>query len=102
DIGHRGVGWQRQDRHVVDVLDQQNRPRNLAHGALDFGMAGMADQYQGTALGHIPLALIMDLGDQGAGGIQDRQAAGGGLLLDAAGHAMGAEDGYRQRRNLRQ
>src|SRR4030095_15861164 len=78
------------------------RPRNLAHGALDLGMAGMPDQYQGTALGHIPLALIVDLGDQRAGGIEDREAAGGGLFLDAAGHAMGAEDGHRQRRNLRQ
>ncbi len=30
------------------------------------------------------------------------EAAGGRLFLDAAGHAMGAEHGYRQRRNLRQ
>ena len=44
----------------------------------------------------------MDLGDQGAGGIEDGQAAGGGLFLDAAGYAMGAEHGYRLRRNLRQ
>src|SRR5215208_7648685 len=65
-------------------------------------MAGMPDQDQGPALGHIPLALVMDLGDQGAGGIEDGQAAGGSLFLDAAGHAMGAEDGYRLRRNLRQ
>jgi hypothetical protein len=44
----------------------------------------------------------MDLGHQGAGGVEHGQAAGGSLFLDAPGHAMGAEDGYRQRRNLRQ
>src|SRR4030095_12250616 len=78
------------------------RPRNLAHGALDLGMAGMPDQYQGTALGHVPLALIVDLGDQRAGGIEDRQAAGGRLFLDAAGDANGHEDGYRPGRDFRQ
>jgi hypothetical protein len=44
----------------------------------------------------------VDFGDQRAGGIEDREAAGGGLFLDAAGHAVSAEDGYCQRRNLRQ
>jgi hypothetical protein len=43
----------------------------------------------------------MNLGDQGTGRIEDGQAAGGGLFLDAAGYAVGAENGYRQRRNLR-
>src|SRR5439155_5530275 len=65
-------------------------------------MAGMPDQDQGPALGHIPLALIMDLGDQGAGGVEDGQAADGSLFLDAAGYAMGAEHGDRVRRHFRQ
>ena len=102
DVGHRGVRRQRQSRHIVDVLDQQHRAGNLAHGSLDLGMAGMADQDQGPALGHIALALVVDLGDQRAGGIEHRQAARGGLFLDAAGHAMGAEHGDRLRRNFRQ
>jgi hypothetical protein len=44
----------------------------------------------------------MDLGHQRAGGIEDRQAADGGFLLHAPGHAVGAEYGDRQRRHLRQ
>ena len=62
----------------------------------------MADQDQRAALGHVALALIVDLGDQRAGGVEHRQAAGGGFFLDAAGHAMGAEDGHGARRHLAQ
>jgi hypothetical protein len=62
----------------------------------------MADQDQGPALRHVPFALIVDLGDERAGGVEHRQRARGGLLLDAARHAMGAEHGDRERRNFRQ
>ncbi len=85
---------------LIDVLDQQDRAGNLAHGALDLGMAGMADQDQRAALGDVPLALIVDLGDQRAGGIEHRKPAGSGFFLDAAGHAVGAEHGHGAGRNL--
>ena len=56
-------------------LHQMNRRADLAHGAFDFGMAGMADQDQGAAVRDIALALVVDLGDQRAGGVEHRQAA---------------------------
>ncbi|MHC2193694.1 hypothetical protein ACVJF1_006327 [Bradyrhizobium diazoefficiens] len=62
----------------------------------------MADQDQGAALGDIALPLIVNFRDQGAGGIEHRKVARGGLFLDAAGDAMGAENGHRLRRNLGQ
>ena len=59
----------------LDVLDQIDRPVDLAAGALDLGMAGMADQDQLAALAHIALALDMHLGHQGAGRIEDGEPA---------------------------
>src|SRR3546814_16689212 len=47
----------------------------LPHRALDFRMAGMADQDHFTAFARIALDLDMDLGDQRAGRIEDRQLA---------------------------
>jgi hypothetical protein len=63
-------------------------------------MAGMPDQDQRAAFGHVALALIVNLRDQRAGGVQHRQVPRGGLFLDAAGHAMGGKHGYRQRRHF--
>ena len=48
---------------------------DLAHRALDLGVAGMADQDHLEALGGIALALVVDLGDQRAGRIDYVQAA---------------------------
>ena len=52
----------------------------------------MADQDERAPLRDVALALVVDLGDQRTGGIEHRKPALGGLLLDAARHAMGAED----------
>ena len=52
--------------------------------AFDLRMAGMADQDQRAALGDIALALVVHLGDQRAGGIEHRQPARRGFVLDAA------------------
>ena len=52
--------------------------------------------------GNIPLPLIVNLRDQRAGGVEHRKIARGGLLLDAAGHAVRAEHGHSLRRNLRE
>ena len=48
---------------------------------------------QGTALGHIALALIVDLGHERAGRIDDGKISCGGFFLDRARHAIGAEHG---------
>ena len=51
----------------------------------------MADQDQGAAIADIALALAVDLGNQRAGGVQNRQSARRRFLNDRLGHAMGAE-----------
>src|SRR5712691_2006822 len=66
------------------------------------GVPGMADQDQRPSFRHVALALIVDLGHQRAGGIEDRQAACGRFLLHAPRHAMGAEYGDGERRDFRQ
>jgi len=53
-----------------------------------------------AALGGVAAALVMDLGDERAGGIDHRQVALGGQLLDALGHAVGGEDRAGPRRDL--
>ena len=114
DDAARVVDAQRRLRHVgdrrivgnierVDVvlgLHQCHRLGNLAHRAFDLRMAGVADQNEPAALRDIALALIVHLGDQRAGGVEHRELALRGFLLDALGDAMGAEDGDRVRRNL--
>ncbi len=62
----------------------------------------MADQDQRAAFGDVALALVVHLGDQRAGGVEDGQASGGGFFLDPAGDAMGAEHGDRIGRDLMQ
>ena len=58
----------------------------LAHGADHLGMAGMADQQHRAARVVMALGLAMHLGDQRAGGVDDRAACGGAA---SAGTALG-------------
>ncbi len=76
DVGDRRARRNVQRGHVGLVLHQGHRRADLAHGAFHFGMAGMADQDQGAAMGDITLALIVDLGNQRAGGVQNGKTAG--------------------------
>ena len=64
-----------------------------SHRAFDLGMAGMADQDDLAALVGVALAFAVHLRDQRTGGVDDRQPAGAGSLLDRARDAVGAEDG---------
>ena len=73
-IGHRYVVGQCQRRNIVLGRHQMHGRIDLAHGPLDFRMAGMSDQDQGAALPGIALALGMDLRHQRTGRIKDRQA----------------------------
>ncbi len=89
-----------QQRHVLDGLHQVHLAGHLADRAFHLRVAGMADQHDLTPLGGVAPALVMHLGDQRAGGVDHRQAALGGQLLDTLGHAMGAEHGHRAGRHL--
>jgi hypothetical protein len=94
DVGDRGVGPAASaPRHRRRSAPACTGPPNLAHGALDLGMAGMADQDQRCGPCDIALALVVDLGDQRAGGVQHRQAARSWAAPPPLGDAMGAEHG---------
>ena len=62
----------------------------------------MADENHRSPLGHVALALIMDLGDKRAGGVQHWEPAAGSFFLHGSGDAVRAEDGDRIRRHLKQ
>ena len=102
DVSDGRVGRNLELADIGFGLHQRHRLGDLAHGAFDLGVAGMADENELAALADIALALIMDLGDQGAGRVEDRQRAGGGFFLDAFCHPMGAEDGDRIGRHFGQ
>src|SRR3981081_1312816 len=84
---------------LLGPRDQVHPAGDPAHRAFDLGVAGMADQDDLAPLIGIALPLDMHLGDQRAGGVDNRQAALAGPPLDLAGHSMGAEDRDRARRN---
>ena len=69
--------------------------RQLAHGAHDLRMAGMADHQDVAlvrpAIGEVALRLAVDLADQGAGGVVVVQVAALGLLRHGFRHAVGGE-----------
>src|SRR5215831_16014698 len=77
-----------------------NPPVDTPHRALNFWVAGMADQDDLTTLVGISLSFDVHFRDQRAGRIDNRQATLVGALLDRAGHPMRAEDGYCTGRNL--
>ncbi len=95
DIGDRRIRRNIERGDVVLGLHQRHRLGDLAHRAFDFRMAGMADEDEPAALADIALALVVHLGDQRAGCVQDRQLARCGFLFDALGDAVGAENGDR-------
>src|SRR5262249_30516731 len=94
-VGDRRVGGEVERLDVGFALHQDDWARDLAHRALDLGMAGMSDQDELAALPDVALALVVHLGHQRTGRVEHRQIARGGLLLDALGEAVGAEDGHR-------
>jgi len=73
---------------------------DLAHRALDLGMAGVADHHDLAALRPHPLDLHMDLGHQRTGGVEHEQAARLRLAAHRLGHAVRGEDDRGARRHL--
>src|SRR5262245_16790403 len=65
-------------------------------------MPSMADQDELASLSDVTLALVVDLGHQRTGRVQYRQLPLDGLVLDALGDPMGAENRYRVRGDLGQ
>jgi hypothetical protein len=101
-IGDRRVGRNVERIDIGFGLHQGHGIGNLAHCAFDLRMSGMTDENEPAPLRHIALALIVHLGDQRTGRVQDGKLPRSRLLLDAFGHAVGTEDGDRVRRDLGQ
>ena len=92
-VGQGGVAGPLEPFGVLLGLDQADGGgRQLAHGADHLRVARMADQNDVLAGGVVALGLHMDLGHQGAGGVQKQQVAGAGVGGHRLGHAVGGED----------
>ncbi len=64
----------------------------LTHGAFHLGVAAVADEDGLLAILAVSGDLQVDLGHQGAGGVEDTQVAPGGLCTHLLGHPVGTED----------
>ena len=92
---HGGVGGL-DGLRVGDALHQRHAAgRELAHGADDFRVAGVADHQDvallGAAAGEVPLGLAVHLADQGAGRVEIHEVAAFSLGRDGFRDAMGGK-----------
>ena len=85
---------------VVDVLDQVDAAFELAHRALDLGMALVADHDEVVAFLVQLGDLDVDLGDERTGRVEDAEAARRGLLAHRLRDAVRAEDQRGARRHV--
>ena len=83
-------------RGLLDVLDEMHAAAvagvETAHGAFDFRMAGVADEHHVAPFARITRDFHVHLGDQRTGGVEHREAAARGFVLDRGGHAMRGKD----------
>ena len=98
-VGHLGGRIDVEGGHVLGPLDQGHG--RLAQRAGDLLVSLVADQHDPVVLRCEAPGLVMDLGHQWAGGIDDREvAAASGLLPDLGGHTVGGQDDDRVGRHL--
>ena len=74
-LGHVGQLFRIRDLqpgHVGHRLHQMHLGRNLPDRTLNLGMASVPNQHNLTPAGGITTALVVNLGNQGAGGIEHR------------------------------
>ena len=89
---------------LLHVLDEMHVPAEAgveaSHGAFDFRVPGMPDQHHVAGVARITRHFHVHLGDQRTGGVEDRESAARGLLLDGRRHAMRGENHRGAVRNL--
>ena len=85
-------------------LDQMNLPPataiELAHGALDLGMACVADEHHVQPIPGVTGHLDMDFGDQRTGGIENGEPACLRVAANLLRHAMSGENAGCPRRDF--
>ena len=74
------------------ILDQHDPSGSLAERALGLVVTGVPDQHHGVAAGDESLRLGVHLRDERAGGVDDVESAGRGLLADGRCHPVRGED----------
>ncbi len=77
--------------HRVGVVDELDVVGSLTGGADHLLVALVADEQDVVVVAGEALGLVVHLGHQRAGGVDDLQAAGGGGLVDGRGDAVGGE-----------
>ena len=81
---------------LLDVLDEVHAAAaagvEAAHGAFDFGMAGVADEHHVAPFARVSRHFHVHLGHQRTGGVEHREPAARGFVLDGGGNAMRGED----------
>ena len=77
---------------VLNLFDDANVAGGLTDGADGFIVVAVADVDDGVAFAGEAEDFQVDLGDQGAGGVDFDQAAIAGLLADGGGNAVGGID----------
>ena len=82
-------------------IDDGGALRGFAAGALDLLVVLMADQHHVKAIAGGLLRLQVDLGHEGAGGVDDAEPLGVRLRPHLGGDAVGAEDEPGALRHLR-
>src|SRR6266705_1906019 len=82
------------------VADEVDGAWGLAHRPDDLFVAFVTDKYDVIALASELAGLLVDLGHQRAGGVDDLEITRPGLLVDLRGDAVGREDHGRARRDL--
>ncbi len=94
-LGHAAKAFRVADLEGCDILGlfhQVHCTWSLAHGALDFDVAGVADHDHLEILPAHAMNLPVNLGDQGAGGVDGAQIPILGGLPHRGGNAVGAVD----------
>ena len=85
---------------LVDGLHEDDAAGRLAGRPFDLLVALVADHHDRVAVGGEAARLDVDLGDQRAGGVDRAQLAGGGVVVDGRGDAVGGEDDHLALRHL--
>ena len=89
--GHRGAGRHDGGVHVGLGLDQVDGVGGHGHGADRLLVALVADVENGVALAGADLQLVVDLGDEGADGVDDDPVEPAGVGHHLGGRAVGRE-----------
>src|SRR5262249_27450084 len=92
EVGDRRFARQTESLYVLFVLHQEYRPGNLAERAFHFGMSGVTDQDDRTALAYVMSAMAVDFRDERARRVEHMESAALRLGFHRFRNAVRTED----------